>query len=102
MHYIFLPDILFAFPRILNRSHWFLSTSAILFSFHIHIWPAQRYLLLYSAIYFLSKIMHIMLIGTLLVAFAAADSGRQPVARSPMFAGAQLARRQGSCFEFGG
>lgn len=43
-----------------------------------------------------------MLITTLLAATAAADSGIQLVARSPMLDGAQHARRQGSCIEFGG
>jgi hypothetical protein len=37
-----------------------------------------------------------------LAVIAAADSGIQPVARSPIFAGARLARRQGACAEFGG
>lgn len=37
-----------------------------------------------------------------IVGIATADSGIQPVARSPRFARTQLALRQGSCAEVGG
>jgi hypothetical protein len=43
-----------------------------------------------------------MLISTLLVAFATADSGIQPMGRLTTFAGSQLVRRQGSCAQIGG
>ena len=98
-----LSDILFSFPDIPNRVYRLLQTLDILLLLCIYsltfLAVCTRY---YTAIYVPSSVMCKTLILLTLAVIAAADSGIQPVARSPIFAGARLARRQGTCAEFGG